>query len=78
MDMLPFASKDSVRDAPIYNVEEVPKEFDIFYNSEVDFLPDGKTFADLTPEEEKRLRSQYRFSPYRPGIYQSMTGMAGM
>ena len=77
MDMLPFGS-DQPRSVPVYNVEMVPKELDIFYKAEVSFLPEGKTFADLTPEEEKTLRSQYRFSPYKPGLYQTITGMAGM
>ena len=77
VDMLSFASGQSPSDAPIYNVEEVPKELDIFFKSEASFLPEGKDFKDLTPEEEKRLRSQYRFSPLRPGLYQTLTGMGG-
>jgi len=65
-------------DEAIFNVEEVPKEFDIFFKSESSFLPEGKDFKDLTPAEEKKLRSQYRFSPLRPGIYQTLTGMSGV
>ena len=65
------------RDAPIFNVEAIPKELDIFFKNERSFLPDGKDFKDLTPEELKTLKSQYRFSPFRPGLYQTITGMSG-
>ena len=58
--------------------QEIPKELDIFFMSEKDFLPPGKTFKDLTPEEMERLRSQYRFTALRPGIYQGITGLSGM
>jgi len=63
---------------PVFNVEVVPKEMDIFFLSEDDFLPDGKTFAELTDVEDKKLRSQYRFSPFRPGLYQTLTGFGNM
>jgi len=76
VDMMPFGSNVPSTD-PIFNVDSVPKEMDIFSRSEQEFLPEGKTFADLTPQEEARLRSQYRFSPFRPGIYQTLTGMSG-
>jgi len=56
----------------------VPKEFDIYYKDESQFLPEGKTFNELTPEEEQRLKSQYRFSPYKPGTYQGITAIGGM
>jgi len=75
-DMMPFGSSFPPEN-PIFNVEDVPKEFDIFLRSEAYFLPEGKDFKDLTPEEEKRLRSQYRFSPLRPGQYQTLSGMSG-
>ena len=51
-----------------------PKEFDIFYRNIHYFLPEGKTFDDLTPEEDFELRQKYRFDPLYPGIYQSITG----
>ena len=41
-------------------------------------LPKGKTLNDLTPEEKKRLMDKYRFSGYRPGAYQMITGTDGM
>jgi len=76
MPMLPFSSGQPPAE-PVFNVDSVPKEMDIFFRSEQEFLPEGKTFADLTPQEEARLRSQYRFSPFKPGIYQTLTGMSG-
>ena len=37
-------------------------------------MPAGKTFDDLTQEEEHELRQKYRFDPLYPGLYQSITG----
>lgn len=56
---------------------DVPKEFDIFYRTESEFLPPGKTFADLTPEERKKVSNQYRFDGLKPGLYQAITGFCG-
>ena len=72
--MLDFTPGQPPQDAPTFDVQVIPKELDIFYRNEADFLPEGKTFADLTPEEERRLQSQYRFSPLRPGLYQTISG----
>lgn len=58
----------------VFNPEVIPKEMDIFYRNEYAFLPAGKTFAELTPEEAKLLENQYRFDPMRPGEYQGVTG----
>lgn len=74
VDMLSFTAGTPPEDDPTFNPQDIPKELDIFYRNEADFLPEGKTFAELTPEEERRLKSQYRFSPLRPGLYQSITG----
>ena len=54
----------------------IPYDLDIFYRGEEYFLPDGKDFEDLTFEERKKIQSQYRFSPLRPGIYQGITGIS--
>ena len=56
----------------------IPKEMDIFYRTESSFLPEGKTFDDLTDEEREEIRSKYRFSPMRPGIYQGISGFGNM
>lgn len=53
---------------------EIPKDLDIFYRVESQFLPPGKTFKNLTPEEQETVRNKYRFDPYKPGIYQTITG----
>ena len=53
---------------------DIPKELDIYYRTEADFLPPGKTFADLTPEEREKLRNQYRFDPLKPGMQQTLSG----
>lgn len=76
MDMLPFGHTEPTGGVP--NNQDLPKEMDIFEKLPVDFLPEGKTFADLTPEEARFLQSQYRFSPYRPGIYQAITAVGNV
>lgn len=75
--MLDF-TPDSSPKVTIPNNQDLPKDLDIFYKSEQDFLPPGKTFRDLTEEEMKVLQSQYRFSPYRPGQYQNVTAFGVM
>jgi len=72
--MLDFTPGQPPPDTPTFNPQIIPKELDIFFRNEADFLPEGKEFTDLTPEEERRLRSQYRFSPFRPGLYQVISG----
>jgi len=72
LEFLPFNS-GSEEQVTVFNVEEIPKEFDIFFRDEASFLPEGKTFEDLTPEELERLKNQYRFSTFRPGMYQTLT-----
>ena len=57
---------------------QVPKEMDIFFRDEKSFLPKGKMFEDLTDEELKKLKSQYRFSPFIPGIPQTLSGFNRM
>ena len=44
-------SSNIAEDTAIFNVEAVPKELDIFTCTEENFLPEGKDFDDLTPEE---------------------------
>jgi len=72
-EFLDFNPGNQHKDDPIYNNQEIPKEMNIFFRDETDFLPPGKTFDDLTDAEKETLRQQYRFSPYRPGIYQTLT-----
>lgn len=72
---VPKATQDSSSDEAVFNPQWIPYELDIFYRSEASFLPEGKTFEDLTDEERKKVQNQYRFSPLRPGIYQGITGI---
>ena len=63
-------------DPPLENYTDIPKEMDVFFRAEQDFLPEGKTFEDLTEVEKTELQNNYRFSPYKPGIYQGITWIA--
>jgi len=79
MDMLPLDDSDpnaptQAQDSKVLVVGDIPKELEIYQQTENDFLPEGKTFADLTTEELRVLKNQYRFSPFRPGLYQTITG----
>ena len=76
---LPFpGANTSQGPAPADHGMGIPKEFNIFITAESDFLPEGKTFEDLTPEELSLLRNRYRFSPLKPGMYQALSGFGGM
>jgi len=69
---------ENPRSAPVSLASEIPKDMDIFYRSFDNFIPEGKTLADLTPAELKTIRDRYRFDPYRPGVYQGITGFGNM
>ncbi len=58
--------------------QDIPKELDIFYRAADQFLPEGKTWEDLTDIEREEVRSKFRFDPYKPGMYQAITGVKGM
>lgn len=58
--------------------DEIPKELNIFYRNLQSFIPAGKVWSDLTPDEKEEVKNQYRFSPYKPGQYQSITGFGNM
>ena len=60
----------------VFKGDVIPKEFDIYYKAEKEFLPDGENFADLSHQQKKNVQNAYRFSPLRPGIYQGLTGFA--
>ena len=75
--MLDFTS-DPGEKKSVPNNQDLPKELDIFYKNISEFLPKGKTFADLTNEEKRVVLNKYRFSPYRPGQYQNITGIGPM
>ena len=62
-------------DEAVFMVSMVPDAMNIFMRTESSFLPEGKTWDDLTYEERKELQNKYRFSPFRPGMYQGITGI---
>lgn len=75
--MMPFIAGSPQPAVP--NNQDIPKgEMDIFYRSEREFLPTGKDFKDLTPEESQLLMARYRFDPLRPSTYQGITGLGNM
>ena len=75
LKMESFQPLTSDQQDAIFNPQIIPKENDIYWNDERYFLPEGKDFDDLTPEELQELKNKYRFDPLRPGIYQGLTGM---
>ena len=71
-------SKQTVPPEPVDTRDEIPKELNIFYRNESAFLPEGKKIEDLTPEELHKMKSQYRFDYFVPGLYQTLTGIGKM
>ena len=69
-----FDDNIPVNNTPLPNNQDVPKELDVYCRFESDFLPPGKTLKDLTPEELKEVQDKYRFDPFKPGLYQTITG----
>jgi len=65
-------------DPAISTYSDIPKDLDIFFRTIQDFIPAGKTWDDLTSEEQEIIKNQYRFDPLFPGLYQSITGFQGM
>jgi len=37
-----------------------------------------KAWDELTPEQKQRIVNVYRFSGYRPGMYQAISGIQGV
>ena len=77
--MLPLTAPPITPDEDaVPTASEIPKEMDVFFRNEDYFLPEGKTWGELTEEELHLAKNRYRFSPMRPGIYQGITGFQGM
>jgi len=75
------STNTDAEDVGTYHVDtysDVAGSMDVFQRSEEQFLPPGKTFEDLTPEELAQLKRQYRFDYYKPGVYQGITGLGNM
>ena len=62
----------------VSTMDETSKDLDIFFWTENYFLPEGKTFNDLDDIEKEELRQQYRFDPYRPGVYHGNEYVGGV
>ena len=71
-------SDPNQKDPPVTTGSEIPKDMDIFYRSESQFLPEGKAFADLTQKEKDELKNKFRFDPLKPGCYQGVTATGKM
>ena len=72
--MLDFTPDSSPITVP--NNQDITKgEADVFYRAEQAFLPPGKNFSDLTPEELEELKIKYRFDYLRPSTYQGTTAV---
>lgn len=71
--------EQAITDQPIPNNQDIPKnEMDVFYRDESFFLPEGKTWNDLTDKEKKEAKDKYRFDVLRPGCYQGITACGRM
>ena len=78
LPMEDFISLTPDEQEAVFNPEVIPNEQEIYWRDEKYWLPEGKTFDDLTEEELKDLKNKYRFDPLRPGQYQGLTGMCPM
>ena len=63
---MPLSTNDS---------KNIPQEADIFFKSLSSFIPKGKTWDTLTPQEQEEVKNKYRFSSLIPGEYQAITGI---
>ena len=68
-------SYDLSEDTTISTSQDIPKEMDIFCRFENAFFDPNKTFDELSLEEQEMVRLRYRFDPFKPGIYQGITGI---
>jgi hypothetical protein len=62
-----FRSSDDINKLTIKDIFDRSKE-----------IPQGKTFDSLSDKEKKRLMNRYRFSGYKPGMYQTISGIGNM
>ena len=65
-------------DSAVDTNQEISKEMDIFFRTIQDFIPEGKTWDELTAEEQEIIKNQYRFDYLKPGCYQNITGFSNM
>jgi len=70
MDLLPINNNNT----GLQTYMEVPDEMDVYMRTESSFLPPGKTWDDLTPEERAEVKLKYRFDCFKPGQFQNISG----
>lgn len=78
LSMEEFVSLTPEQQEAVFNPQVIPDEDEIYWRDERYWLPEGKDFSDLTPEEKTELKNKYRFDPLRPGKYQGLTGQSPM
>ena len=76
--MLTFAPVYPADNQALQTASMIPKEMDIYYRTEENFLPNNKDFKDLSQKEKEELKGRYRFDPLRPGIPQTLSGFEGV
>jgi hypothetical protein len=72
------SSSVNTSDPAVETNKDIPQDLDIFFRTINDLLPAGKTWNDLTPEEQEILKNKYRFDPMKPSQYQLITGFGPM
>jgi hypothetical protein len=65
--------KSNIHTPKVDTYDDVPSDMDVFWRTESQFLPPGKTFEDLTEKEMTKLRNQYKYDYYKPGVYGAIT-----
>jgi len=75
MPLTPLANIDGPYEIP-NNADIANNRLDVYYRSINDFIPPGKTWETMTPEEIEKVQAQYRFDYMRPSQYQAITGFS--
>jgi len=76
MPLMPLANVMLEAEHTVSPNQEIPKDqLDVYFRDESHFLPEGKTWSDLTDKEKAEAKAKYRFDPMRPGMYQGITGI---
>jgi hypothetical protein len=70
--------KESKKCEAVRKYDEVPKEMNLFFRVESDFIPKDRNIKELTQKEKDEIRAKYRFDYYVSGQYQTITGFGKM
>lgn len=61
------------------NKPEDPESMNIYDNFRLpDWVDPAVDFSKLSPQKQKEILDAYRFSGFRPGVYQGITGLGCM